>query len=778
MKPILYSEYLSEGVVPSDYGIGVMADCMSCQVKEQRNSIYELELEYAANGIHADQIIPGTFIKAKPNYTDNPQLFQVYKVGKNINGRFSVNAEHVSYLLSGKVITSGSANNIVTAVESVLQSAAGGFTLRTTKNTSGNFIITEPSSVRSWFGGKEGSLLDVYGTGEWQYDNYTATLKLHRGTDRGVTIRYGKNLTELSQEIDMSNLIDGILPYCIHPQAEEGAPPYTGEVVYVPSQPEFYTHGKIIAVDFTEDVDLEDETTSVYDQLATLAQSYVSNHNFVTAISNITLDFVQLEGLAERIDLCDTVHVYFEALGIETAMKCVATTWDVLEERYTEITLGDPKSSIVDTITNTDAAVSNAQRSANAANEAANTAINEAGQKKRVFIDTPVPPYDVGDMWVNGNDIYYCINPKERTITHNPGSSGTINFTAPLAEPLLEYTAQLSISSGHSLNSITITHQDENDVVLQTYLIEFSEPVIRSIYSPTLNILEGVLTYPEQSGIEDTIEATPISITPVVGVNKFTITSEDDPNLFVFQSIEYLIEGFQFSDWNLASNYVSESMLEDAIQAATEIITGNRGGYVVLHDSNQDNLPDEILVMDTPDVNTAVKIWRWNTGGLGYSSTGYGGPYSPTIDSSGRIVADSITTGNLDALKVTIQHLTAAMFEGSKISLGGINNQSGILEIKDESGMVIGEMTKDGLKFYGAGPVGKRPYVLLNNTVGFAGYDANGNAIFWVNQDEFHMKKCVAETEINACGVIKMIPMTIESNGTVVNRGLAFVANV
>lgn len=772
MKPILYNGNLMEGYIPTDYGIGVLADCLSCSVKEERNSIYELELEYAANGIHADQIEPGTFIKAKPNYTDDPQLFEIYKVGKNINGRFSINAEHISYRLNGKVITGGTANNIVTAVESVLQSAAGDFTLRTTKSTAGDFAITEPSSVRSWFGGKQGSLLDVYGTGEWHYDNYTATLMLHRGEDRQVTIRYGKNLTELSQEIDLSNLISGIVPYFKPP--EEGASPIVGQTVYAPVYPGVNIN-KTIAVDFTDKVDPESET-SISDQLDTLAQDYVSNPSFAAPLTNITLDFVQLEGLAERVDLCDTVHVYFEPLGIEASMKCIATTWDVLAERYTEITLGDPKQSIADTIMSTTAAADNAQRSADEANDNANTAINEADQKKRVFIDTPVPPYDVGDMWVNGNDIYYCINPKERTITHNQGSSGTIIFTAPLAEPLLEYTAQLGISSGHSLNSITITHQDENDVVLQTYLIEFSEPVIGNVYVPTLNILEGVLTYPEQSGIEDTIEATPISITPVVGVNKLTITSEDDPNLFVFQSIEYLIEGFQLSDWNLASNYVSQSMLEDAIKAATDLITGNRGGYVVLHDSNEDGLPDEILVMDKPNVNDAVNIWRWNNGGLGFSSNGYGGPYSPTIDSSGRIVADSIATGNLDALKVTIQHLTAAMFEGGKISLGGINNQSGILEIKDESGTVIGEMTKDGLKFYGAGPIGKRSYVLLNNTVGFAGYDANDNAIFWVNRDEFRMKKCVAETEINACGMIKMVPMTIERPaGTIVNKGLAFI---
>ncbi len=774
MKPILYNGGLIEGYIPTDYGIGALADCISCQVKEERNSIYELELEYAANGIHADQIEPGMLIKAKPNYTDNPQLFEIYKVGKNINGRFSINAEHISYRLNGKVITGGTANNIVTAVESVLQSAAGDFTLRTTKSTTGDFAITEPSSVRSWFGGKQGSLLDVYGTGEWHYDNYTATLMLHRGEDRQVTIRYGKNLTELSQEIDLSNLISGIVPY--FKPSEEGAPPIVGQTVYAPGYPGIYID-KTIAVDFTDKVDPESET-SIWAQLDALAHDYVNNPSFAAPLTNITLDFVQLEGLAERVDLCDTVHVYFEPLGIEASMKCIATTWDVLAERYTEITLGDPKQSIADTIMGTTAAADNAQRSADEANDNANTAINEADQKKRVFIDTPVPPYDVGDMWVNGNDIYYCINPKERTITNNPGSSGTINFTAPLAEPLLEYTAQLIVSSGHSLNSITITHQDENDVVLQTYLIEFSESVIRSIYSPTLNILEGVLTYPEQSGIEDTIEATPISITPVVGVNKLSITSEDDPNLHVYQSIEYLIEGFQLSDWNLASNYVSQSMLEDSIKAATDLITGNRGGYVVLHDSNEDGLPDEILVMDEPNVNDALKVWRWNSGGLGYSSTGYNGPFNPAIDSEGRIVANMISTGSLDALKVTIEHLTATMFEGGKISLGGLNNQSGVLEIKDESGMVIGELTKLGLKFYGAGPVGSRPYVVLNNTDGFKGYDANGNAIFWVNRDEFRMKKCVAENEINACGMIKMLPMTIENSGTVVNRGIAFVAIV
>ena len=108
-----------------------------------------------------------------------------------------------------------------------------------------------------------------------------------------------------------------------------------------------------------------------------------------------------------------------------------------------------------------------------------------------------------------------------------------------------------------------------------------------------------------------------------------------------------------------------------------------------------------------------------------------------------------------------------------------MNNQDGVFELKNAAGLKIGEMTSDGLKFYGPGPEGQRPYVKLNNDVGFAGYDKNGQKLFWVSQDEFRMKKCVAETEINACGKIRFIPVTIkDAGGNIINDGVAEVAIV
>ena len=443
MRPILY-QTITEGTVPTNYGIGPLTDALACTVTEERNGAYELSLTYAASGIHAEDIKVNRFIMAKPNYTDNPQIFRIYKIGKTINGRFECSAQHISYDLSGKVITTGTAANCVAAC-AVLQAKAGNFTINTDKTASASFKIANASSVRSWFGGKAGSLLDVYG-GEWKYDNYTASLKQARGADRSVTIRYGKNLTELSQVLDMSNLATGIVPYYINPDGVQtvGTKVSTGLTLDV---------DRDLVIDFSQDVN-PDSGTAITTQLANLATAYKNNNNLTTIANSITLDFVQSGELTERVDLCDTVHIYFEALGLTASAKCIATTWDVLGERYTSTTFGEARTNIADTIASAQA----------------------------------------------------------------------------------------------------------------------------------------------------TLKETP-----------------------------------------------STSFMAEAIAHATELITGNLGGYVILHDSNGDGQPDEILIMNTADITTASQVWRWNKNGLGYA-TSYAGPYNTVaLTSDGKINASAMTTGTLNA---------------------------------------------------------------------------------------------------------------------------------
>ena len=445
MIPILYAS-VTEGTVPTDYGIGALTDCLSCKVTEARNGKYELTLEYPINGIHAEEILVNRIVKAKPNFNDNPQLFRIYKVGKVLNGRFTIDAQHIAYDLSGKVATSGTASSCASACNLLTNNFAGDFTITTDKLIDAGFEIEEPSSVKSWFGGKQGSILDIYGPGEWAYDNYTCTFKANRGTDRGVSIRYGLNLTQLSQIINIENLVTHIVPYAKNDELGTiavGSKIPTGLTLDTPREK---------AVDFSDDVNWED-ATPVITQLDTIATSYVTKHQdeLTNIVDSITLGFAQLEDLADRIDLCDTVHIYFEAFGISKSAKCIETVWDTLNERYISNTFGDAKSDIADSMS----------------------------QMQSKLEETPTQPQVV-----------------------------------------------------------------------------------------------------------------------------------------------------------------------NIVNRATELITGNLGGYVILHDTDNDGKPDEILITNDEDYLHATEVWRWNKNGLGYA-TSYNGPFDTAITSDGKINANFLKVGTI-----------------------------------------------------------------------------------------------------------------------------------
>ena len=442
MFPILY-QTITEGTVPSDNGLGILNDAISATVTEERNGVYELQVQYPTSGIHSSDIEERMILKVKPNFMDDPQLFRIYKIGKVLGNSFTIYARHISYDLSGKPISSGTATNVADAF-ALLQAQASNYTFTTDKSTQANFKITEPSSVRSWLGGKEGSILDVFGTGEYHYDNYTVEFLASRGTDRGVQVRYGKNLLSLSQDRDSSNIITGVIAFWKDTEGNTviGTTISTGVPLDVPN---------VKTLDCSESF----ENAPSVAQLDAKATAYIGTNNVSTPVNSITLNFLQIGQLKDRVDLCDTVHIIYDAFGIDATAKCVKTVWDVIKEKYISIELGEPKTNLTDTI------------------------IQQAKETKAK---------------------------------------------------------------------------------------------------------------------------------------------------------------------------VSDTALQQAINTATAQITGNSGGYIVLRDTNGDGANDELLIMNTPDIATATKVWRFNLSGLGYSDTGYSGTYGLALTMSGDIVADKITTGTLKSI--------------------------------------------------------------------------------------------------------------------------------
>lgn len=145
------------------------------------------------------------------------------------------------------------------------------------------------------------------------------------------------------------------------------------------------------------------------------------------------------------------------------------------------------------------------------------------------------------------------------------------------------------------------------------------------------------------------------------------------------------------------------SAWQKAIETATALITGANGGYVVLNPSEK---PSELLIMNTPDINTATKIWRFNVNGLGFSSNGYNGPFPLAMTMDGAIVADRITTGVLQGIKIiaTIGSIASwKMGNGVLVSDDGtmkLDSVNNTITVNNSDGNKLMTVSKDGIKFW------------------------------------------------------------------------------
>lgn len=550
MIPILYES--TETQFTSN-GLGRLVDTISAVVTEERNGIYELEFEYPISGEKYDLIKEGRMIAVTHDETGDVQPFILYKRTAKIEGIVTFNAYHLSYKLSNIVLKPFTATGITDAMAQIVPNSMNPnpFEFWTDKVVSSPFSLDEPRSVRSLLGGERGSLLDIYGKGEYEFDKWLVRLYLNRGHDSGVTIRYGKNLSDITQEIDASGYFNAVAPYW---KGED-------ETVTLPDLVTLdnVTEIKAIPLDLTSSF----ENAPTEDELRQTAKTRLENSTGINVEENIKADFVQLWQTEEyknyaplqRVHLCDTVTVIYEKLGVNAKKKVFRTKWNVLLDRYDEIELGDAQTTLADVITQ-------------------------------------------------------------------------------------------------------ITEQITGDL-------------------PTT------------------------------------------------------------------------SMMAQAISNATNRITGNEGGYVVLH-SDANGTPYEFLVMDSPDINTAVNVWRWNLGGLGFSSTGYNGDFSSlALTMDGQINADFITVGTLSANRI----------RGGVLQLGGEDNGNGVMELRTADGILVGRMDNLGLRMYGA-----NGYVSMNYEEGFAGFDLNGNKLYWVASDQFHMKQAVVEEEITLCELIRFINISNADN--------------
>lgn len=335
-------------------GLGSLSDAVSCIVTEARNGEFELEMQYPITGIHYSDIYLRAIIVANSNPYSTPQPFRIYDISKPIDGIVTINAQHISYDLSGYPVAPFSATTAKNSLSALGTSSVitCPFTFTTTKETAGDINVVKPTSIRSILGNE---VLDVYG-GEYEFDIFTVKLHDQRGQNRGVSIRYGKNLTDIRQDENCSSVYTGVYPYWYSESTNDQGVAYG--LIQLPEK----TINAQGTYDFTKiyPLDLSSTWTTppTEAQLRTEANNFMRNTGIGVPKISIEVSFIQLSqseeyksfSMLEKVSLCDTVSVEFPALKVSAVAKCIKTVYNVLTSRYDSIELGEAKSNIAATI--------------------------------------------------------------------------------------------------------------------------------------------------------------------------------------------------------------------------------------------------------------------------------------------------------------------------------------------------------------------------------------------------------------------------------------------
>jgi phage minor structural protein len=372
MLPILYPSTTSTSGFFENNGLGFFNHCTKCNVTEERNGIYELEMSILPSDRLAKTSVCGMFVKAKPNPFDPLQIFEIYSQSAS-RDKIDIQAQHIHYFLNKNVTTEPPAKFTGTPSE-VWNAAQIYFALDnpftfTSNITSSNTILPGNErniSASEFLSGLDGSVLDVFG-GEYYYDNFSVSLLQRRGTDTGIALRYGSNISSKQQDSSNQTVYSHIMPYALvktkYLSTNAEGQMYVNLNNAIEMAYSSLTYKKALLYDFTDrmtDVTLNVISPGQYENLSDVktrlrqeTMNYINkNRAALTQIStNIQVDLTETLSGLQGCKLCDTVLIDLDDNGTKSRAKIIKTVYDVLGERYTKIELGQPKKTIADMIT-------------------------------------------------------------------------------------------------------------------------------------------------------------------------------------------------------------------------------------------------------------------------------------------------------------------------------------------------------------------------------------------------------------------------------------------
>ncbi|EGO6558104.1 phage tail spike protein [Enterococcus faecalis] len=333
----------------STNGLGRLIDATRCEVTEEANGKYELELDYPAISKFSDYFVNGYQIKAKPNDLEDYHIFEIKQTYKDtFTNSIVVYAQSRTYKLGNRqvrLVTVDNKNGLeaMRLIESNMDEPCD-IKLFSDINTASSTIF-EARNVLNCIAGEQGSLLQYWG-GEIKREPFKLSLLKRRGRDKVGTVRYGKDLSGLTIKFDWQSIITKVLPFAELQSGLDGTSQRIyGNAVkseYIKNYPDVYAQ----YVQFTEDQGVKDLSS-----LNKVASKYFTAINPGCDKPKVSIE-LEIEKLTDseeakefakmrNYNLFDTFNVYHKLYDIDIDTKVTGIVYDSLTEKTKKITAGD-----------------------------------------------------------------------------------------------------------------------------------------------------------------------------------------------------------------------------------------------------------------------------------------------------------------------------------------------------------------------------------------------------------------------------------------------------
>lgn len=337
--------------------IGNLTNCIACLVEEERNGIFEVTLQYPNNETISTYLVYDNIIICDSNDTLKDQKFRIYDTRRMMNNTIEVYARHISFDLAYDHIDSIDITNqsCEYALNTIFRNSqfSTGYKGHSDIVNAQNYKISNCNALEA-IAGKQGSIIDTYGTGaEILRDNTDIHVLNRRGNDNKVSIEYAKNLTGFELQENTDDLITRIIPFATYTpeggtQTRVDGPTCNSQ--YISN----YSHPFIAEIDFSDKFKNNEVPTA--NKLQTLAEKYFTDNKCDLPKQNWKIEFIPLskcvgyEGIEDAISLCDTVTIKDTRYNINTKAKVIKTVYDVIRERYDSMELGEPRTTLGDIV--------------------------------------------------------------------------------------------------------------------------------------------------------------------------------------------------------------------------------------------------------------------------------------------------------------------------------------------------------------------------------------------------------------------------------------------